>query len=525
MRSRLSPAKACIILFFAAVLAAGLFTFDDHGISGDEIVNRNNGIVARGYAFGGDEDLLSSRDRHYGTFFEIPLVILEKAFALSDVREIFLFRHLATFLLYYAGIVFFYLAGKRIYGGVFIPLLGCVFFVLSPRIFSHAFYNSKDIAFMVFYIISTYTLLVFLEKRSIMRGIFHALSCAALIDVRVAGIAVPAMTVLLYALFCVTKKEPSRCGWRGVAAYLAMLPAFTVLFWPLLWNSPVKGMAEAFRQMARFPWKDNVLYLGSYVPAPALPWHYAPVWILITTPVMYSVLFFTGLLDNMSALRGGAAGYLRSRQGQFAAVLLFFAPLCTVISGGSVLYDGWRHMFFIYPAFLLVALSGVSAIKDRISSISLPAAKNAAGFLCILVLAGALVLTGSGMVRMHPYQNVYFNVLAGNRENIRNNFEVDYWGLSYAEALRYIASADERQRISVYISSLPGRIGSIPAFMLEKGERERFVFTDDPGQADYFVTNYRWHREDYPFDDEVYSITVDGMKILSVFKLSQDEGA
>ena len=36
------------------------------------------------------------------------------------------------------------------------------------------------------------------------------------------------------------------------------------------------------------------------------------------------------------------------------------------------------------------------------------------------------------MIRDHPYQNVYFNLLAGSDK--RHRFELDYWGLSYKEA-------------------------------------------------------------------------------------------
>jgi hypothetical protein len=35
----------------------------------------------------------------------------------------------------------------------------------------------------------------------------------------------------------------------------------------------------------------------------------------------------------------------------------------------------------------------------------------------------------------------------------------------------------------------------------------------------YALSNYRWHKEDYPYPNEFYSITVGRAKIMSVFKL------
>jgi hypothetical protein len=45
------------------------------------------------------------------------------------------------------------------------------------------------------------------------------------------------------------------------------------------------------------------------------------------------------------------------------------------------------------------------------------------------------------------------------------------------------------------------------------------VYSSEPEGAGYVLSNYRWHREDYPYPDEFFSITVAGAKIMSVFKL------
>ena len=58
---------------------------------------------------------------------------------------------------------------------------------------------------------------------------------------------------------------------------------------------------------------------------------------------------------------------------------------------------------------------------------------------------------------MHPYQNVYFNRLAGkDMQMIKQRFDLDYWGLAYREGLAYILSVDDRETIPVYADTPAG---------------------------------------------------------------------
>ena len=52
------------------------------------------------------------------------------------------------------------------------------------------------------------------------------------------------------------------------------------------------------------------------------------------------------------------------------------------------------------------------------------------------------------MVKNHPYQFVYFNKLAGNSP--ANYFELDYWGTSNKDVLKFIANIDKRNNIKIY---------------------------------------------------------------------------
>ena len=126
----------------------------------------------------------------------------------------------------------------------------------------------------------------------------------------------------------------------------------------------------------------------------------------------------------------------------------------------------------------------------------------------------------SWMIQYHPYQNVYFNRLAGaDMKTIQQRFPLDYWGLSYQRGLEEILRTDLGESINVFIESQQQALGLLP-----HEDVQRIHMTDTLSEADYFLGNYRdISRVPYPFSNEVFSVSIGNAKILSVFKLSPQE--
>ena len=137
--------------------------------------------------------------------------------------------------------------------------------------------------------------------------------------------------------------------------------------------------------------------------------------------------------------------------------------------------------------------------------------------VCAVIISTCLINTSWLITRDHPYQNVYFNLLTGNMENAKDKFEMDYWGLSYRQALEYIVENDTREEITVCVANPPGEVN---ALVLYPRDRNRLIFSKDLKQSDYFLSNYRWHKKEYDFGKEVYSIKVGGAKIMTVRRMS-----
>ncbi len=104
-----------------------------------------------------------------------------------------------------------------------------------------------------------------------------------------------------------------------------------------------------------------MLYMGKYINPPELPWRYIPIWVIITTPLLYVINFFIGFVPCLKPVISGISIFNLNKKQRNDLILLsyFFLPLSAVIVLKSPLYDGWRHMFFIYPTFLMISLNGM----------------------------------------------------------------------------------------------------------------------------------------------------------------------
>jgi hypothetical protein len=514
--------KIVVCLFFVAYLFIGISIFKHYGISWDEHISRMNGVITVKYVVERDQTLFTYRDRYYGTVFETLLVAIERVLDLTkSPRAVFFMRHLVTFLLFYTGVFFFYLLSKYRFGSWKIGLLGSLFLIMSPRIFAHSFYNSKDIPCLVMFIISIYTLIRYLDKKSLYRAGSHALACALLVDIRIVGIVVPFLTIIfLIADLSIIRLE--RTEYKKIGAsfltYMFLLIFFTILFWPLLWKGPFYHFISAIRLMSRYGHPYPVLYLGDYIMGKDLPWHYIPLWIMISTPLLYIFSFFIGCSISVRPLLSNLRDSYLSKRNDFIFILWFFLPILAIIGIRSVLYDEWRQMFFVYPALLMLSLVGLKSlfefIKMRFRSPKYPI-MNAA---LILIITFSLVKTAQFMIKYHPYQNVYFNILAGKDMNeAKSKFDLDYWGLSYRKALEYILENDASEVIKVNVANWSGKAN---ADILPPDDRGRLLYVENLQEAKYFLSNYRWHKEEYPFKEEYYSVRIGGAKIMVVYKMN-----
>lgn len=520
--------------FFVVLLLLGVWLVRDYGISADEDTSRQNGMISLKYvlqrfaphilekpaqasAFAPYKVPLAEYiDRDYGVLFELPVSVVERTLGLENPREIYWLRHLCTFLVSWSGVLAVYQLGRRRFADWRWGLFGAVLLVLSPRLFAESFYNDKDVVFMALCAIATNTAVRFIERPTWGRALTHALVCALAIDVRIMAVLWPLATLALLALRgWHGEYRRQLAGWLGLG-YIVLTVSFVVGLWPYLWAAPLDNFALAFRNMMHFRWNNTMLFRGVFLDATNLPWTYAPVWIGITTPIVHLLLLLVGLGAVLRQL-GHRRWRLYATEGEWQDLLfvgLGVLPLVAVIGLHSVLYDGWRQLYFVYPALVLLAVRGAALLAGW-----RPAVANRYRRWWSLLYASTLVISlatlAVRMVRMHPYQNIYFNVLAG--KDIVHRYEMDYWGLGIREGLAWVAAHSDGET-RVCIPNGMSWTGVCSLRMLPDFSQSRIKIVDKIEDADYLITTYRWHPEDQPYE-EVFRLQPDELRILSVFQL------
>jgi hypothetical protein len=514
--------QRCLVgLAFAALLLTGLLVYRDYGYSWDEETSRWwNGRPNYTLLAHGKRSLLDATgEKYHGPAFEIVLYTLERRLHLRDTRPVYFMRHLLTFLLFFAAVVVFYRVLRRRFHSRLVGLAGTAVLVLSPRIFADAFYNSKDLALLSAYVFSLATLGRFLRRPAGGSAALHALACAFLIDIRILGAVVPVITLaLLPACWWARRRQvdTTPLAWKPLVGFALLTGLFVTLFWPILWRNPPLHLYRAFREMSSYPWDGTVLYRGEVIPAGRLPWHYLPWWMLITTPPLYTLLFVVGTGRFLAAALHRPLHVLARRPADVAWVAAFFLPLGAVIGLHATVYDGWRHLYFVYPAFVFLAVVGLVTLAGLVRRVrfAVPA--------LLAACAVPVVVTGWVMVRDHPYQNVYFNELAGpDLQTIKGRYELDYWGLSAREGLEKLLATDPRPVINVVGDTAPIELSLM---MLPPEQRARVRLTDDYSQADYFLSHYRNQRE-FPGEDRACAtVRVGNANLFVALKLHDEEG-
>lgn len=504
--------KRLTLIFFGIYLLAGIFIYRDYGLNWDDDFSHKYGLMNWNYVFNNDSSLQGSMDRYHGPALEMTLVGIDKIFAAKGTRAVFQIHHFADFVFFYLSVIAFFLLARKLFGADKWGLLACLMLVLSPRIFGDSFFNSKDIGFLCGCILTLYTLYRLYIHPNYVNLLIHTFVCGFTTDIRVLGLIFVPFAIVLLIKNIIDDPASRKRNLTLLLLYPVFLAGFIILFWPYLWSSPLAHLQEALVQMKKYPWDYGIFYLGKNISTKNLPWHYLPLWIVITTPAVFSLLYLIGTAFIVRNFILHPVRFLREQIMLGGIWLLGIMPVLSVIILKSVVYDGWRHVFFIYPFFILVTTLGFKDLYEWVSATSKKALRVFMGFY----LSWLLCVT----IYLHPFENIYFNVPALLYfKPISEQFELDYWGLSYKQALDYIiAHTKAKAGINIYSTSYFG-----PNFLnrdfLKATDKGRINFVYDTAIADYFMTIRRWKAEPQPPADKiVYQPRRFGIPIVTVYK-------
>jgi hypothetical protein len=432
----------------AAVTVVFMLLSPAYGITFDERARHHHGERVLEFLRGGlgyeDFPADDSGGHLYGALFDTSAAWLhEHARGNLWIERHYLGAAFAGIGLIATGLLALRLTGAAV--GLFVVAL----LAMSPRYVGHAMNNPKDIPFAALCMVS---LLAFTLVRSAPpflswgRAVVLGLALALPLNVRPGALLYLAYLGGLLATMVILARAWALPTLVAVVARFALVAvlALTVgtLFWPWAQVNPLVRPFVALGQSSQFPWRGDVLFDGRDVATTALPWHYLPLWIVITTPPVV----LCGLL-----WAAGATVVARGRERLWRAGLWVAAlgPIAVIIARHSPVYDGWRQVLFVYPPLVILAASGWRDVI--VSSLKRPVLSG-------VVLAGVLLGCAEPllyMVRSHPNQAVYFNAHVRGPRGAFRRFELDYWGNSLLQASAWTAGVAQRTGVRLKVSGWP----------------------------------------------------------------------
>ena len=447
LAGRRRPARNFLIahgglLICALFLLVGLAAAGDYGIGPDEANQRQTAVGNLDYILGRADRIESyhHHDRVYGVAFELPLLLAERALGLEDYYYIHRLRLTLTHLFFILGAFFCYRLACHLFNNRLIALFALLIFLLHPRIYAHSFVNSKDLPFLAMFVIALYLL-----ERAFRRdtpGAFLLLGIAVglLTNLRIMGIMLlPAVLALrgldlLYAGSGPERKQILLTG--GLFALTAGLTVYALA--PYAWTNPGDYLTASLALTVNHPNVAWQLFQGEVIPSNALPPHYTVTWFSITTPPPLLLLGLVGMAAVLARGLRRPGSVFRNTRGRFAGLLLaaFLLPPLAAALLGSAHAHHWRHFFFLYAPFCLLAAGGLGVLAHRFSRWR----PGRAGVYGLAGLGVGLILLQ--MTQIHPWQHNYFNFL-GDRttpERLRTQYAMNHWQLAYREGLEYLLS-------------------------------------------------------------------------------------
>ncbi len=510
-------------LLLLLLLVVGLLVVDDFGITWDEPVHFASGdlyldrILDSGWFMSLSDSDFEGSMQYYGPVFDIWGAFNYRLFSENlGILAPDNARHLHLILAGILTVLFTYLLVKRALS-TRVAVFSALFLIAFPRFLGHSFNNPKDIPLACIFVLSIYLYYLRLttgkKSYSLLLVVAGGIGFATRIQYVIVPVLILSYTIVYISIkYCKLKHIISKliASWDIFAALLMSIP-MGIVFWPYFWSDTLvrlQKMVEFYlyhktqaRLLIRYGGED-------YIPGNNLPWHYAPVMLALTTPLITMGFFLLGFLRVIISWIRHRVGDKES--GYFFLLLIFWILIGIIpfILPGQRVYGGIRHFLFIIPAFCIVAGIGmdfaISRIAEKIKGWSYAVIVPIFIFLFISVLS------------YHPLYTIYYNELVGGPRGAYNRYSLENWGNSYKAACKFINENAERN--STVLAMI---IPDIPRFYLRPdiqvlGPQYAKMPVSTYDYSIYFIRDLDLmkNKEKRP----VFSVSVKGQPICNVHK-------
>ena len=520
-----------------AFAVAGIAVLDDYGMGVNEREQRGIAISNVDYVMGDGDALPANHNRFYGLAIEMPLLMAERALGLQDSRDIYLMRHLLMHLFYIAGGFFCGLLVYRMFGSRWVALLAMLLFLLHPRLYAHSFFNTKDIPFAVMFIIGLY-----LTHRAFRRDTVGAFALLGIIvglavNLRPFALLLPAAVLAMRGLDCWFAFNPLRrkrvLATGGVFAGAVLFAIYASQ--PYYWENPLRFF-DGLQTLSQHPLQAWQIFQGRLTSSFEVPPEFVPVWFGITAPPVALLLGGVGALSVCWRGLRSPGLVLQSGELRFLLVALgcLALPVAAVIALEMNTYDGWRHLYFLWGPFCLLAAAGLRWRAGGRGA-ELPAvrllrwirgamfrgkgsasrAASGGGNLRQIVVYGIAVAGLANIVyaivSLHPHQQMYFNLLVNRaaEDELGERYTMGFAGAAYRQGIEYLLAQYPDE--TLYLLK-----GKFHRHILPAADRERIESPDDRPLDFYIEGNMNMELRGVPDEPVIYEERAYGSAYVTV---------
>ena len=336
--------------------------------------------------------------------------------------------------------------------GILWPSIGFALMLSFPLWLGHSMFNPKDIPNAAGFVVFVLGILLLGERQGsrgrylvglalVWAGFFLSFGTRL-------SMAAPLALVWAVAIFVTISKTEGRedakealrpHAWAALGLAGLVVASFILLATlnPAFYLRGLEILIGSLQTAAEFPWEGSVLVAGAEIEVPP-PWWFVPAFLLAQTPLAVMLPFVLSVIGAAKGVLTGSnsfrtLGLLASAKRVFSqmdvslAVLLtqlLATPIFIAISGANI-YDGVRHVLFILPALVVLAVFVARRVYGLLSLMTSAAFMGLMSFFLV-----SLTIQN---VSLFPYNYSYYNELSALGGQIDENWETDYWHLSYRE--------------------------------------------------------------------------------------------
>ena len=270
------------------------------------------------------------------------------------------------------------------------------------------------------------------------------------------------------------------------------------------------------------------LFDGEYIKANSVPYNYIFTWVLISTPILYTILFIIGYIQIFKRfflkfinIQNNTYYYdLWRGVNEKKDLFILFSITCIIlylVTFNIPMINGWRHLYFIN--IFIIYISTYAFYRMNLNFKSILKKK-----LLFSIIIFYLIFITYKMISYHPYQSIYFNSFF--KKNVHEKFEVDYWGLSGKKFLEDILILEkDKKAIKIGVASFLPLERSVK--LLDKEDRKKIIIVGQEYQnADYLYSNFmsevdKSSNDKYKIPNNFSKINefiLDNIKIYEVYK-------